>query len=186
MTTPGPLRASSPAVPGSTPATRGPLSTRAALTRPALTTLAVVSLLGAAGCAGADTSAMQTADTQTPAAPSSGTTGGSDAAGAAAPAGQSYTDGTYTQTGSYQSPAGPEDVGVTITLEADVVSGVEVEPMPDNPTTREYQGRFAGGVADAVVGKKLDELSVDKVAGSSLTSGGFNDAVGKIKSEAQL
>ena len=193
MTTPGPLRASSPAVPGSTPETRGPLSTRAALTRPALTTLAVVSLLGAAGCAGADTSAMQTADTQTPAAPSSGTTGGSseadtgsDAAGAAEPAGQSYTDGTYTQTGSYQSPAGPEDVGVTITLEADVVSGVEVEPMPDNPTTREYQGRFAGGVADAVVGKKLDELSVDKVAGSSLTSGGFNDAVGKIKSEAQL
>ena len=58
--------------------------------------------------------------------------------------------------------------------------------MPDNPTTLEYQARFAGGVADAVVGKKLDELSVDKVAGSSLTSGGFNDAVGKIKSEAQL
>jgi uncharacterized protein with FMN-binding domain len=97
-----------------------------------------------------------------------------------------YEDGTYTETGSYQSPAGPEEVGVTMTLEADVVTAVEVEPMPDNPTTTMYQERFAGGISDAIVGRKLDDLEVDKVAGSSLTSGGFNEATDKIKSEAQL
>jgi hypothetical protein len=35
------------------------------------------------------------------------------------------------------------------------------------------------------VGKNIDELNVSKVAGSSLTSGGFNQAVEKIKQEAQ-
>lgn len=180
MTIPGPVRASSPV----TSAQRG-----LPIARPLLTGLAVISLLGAAGCAGADTA--DTRESQVPAAPStpsSAPTEGAadDASDTAASSDQAYTDGTYTQTGSYQSPAGPEEVGVTLTLEADVVSGVEVEPMPSNPTTREYQGRFAGGIADTVVGKKLDELSVDKVAGSSLTSGGFNDALGKIKSEAQL
>jgi hypothetical protein len=36
-----------------------------------------------------------------------------------------------------------------------------------------------------VVGKKLDDIKVSKVAGSSLTSGGFNQAVADIKTQAQ-
>ena len=35
-----------------------------------------------------------------------------------------------------------------------------------------------------IVGKDIDEVSLDKVAGSSLTSGGFNAAVESIKSDA--
>ena len=35
-----------------------------------------------------------------------------------------------------------------------------------------------------MVGKKLDEIKVSKVAGSSLTSGGFNQAVEEIKTQA--
>ncbi|WP_422390081.1 FMN-binding protein [Arthrobacter sp. N1] len=159
-----------------------------------LTALAAVSILGAAGCAGAE---AETPAAEAPAAESSAAdaTDATEAPGAAptgaatadaAATDQSYEDGTYTQTGGYQSPAGPEEVGVTLTLAADVVTAVEVEPMPDNPTTTMYQERFAGGISDAIVGKKLDELAVDKVAGSSLTSGGFNEAADKIKSEAQL
>lgn len=165
-----------------------------------LTALAAVSILGAAGCAGAEAEApaaeSQAAETpaaaeSTAAAPEMTAAGESAASSdpattASAASDQAYEDGTYTQTGTYQSPAGQEEVGVSLTLAADVVTAVEVEPMPDNPTTEMYQGRFAGGISEAIVGKKLDELSVDKVAGSSLTSGGFNDATGKIKSEAQL
>jgi hypothetical protein len=43
---------------------------------------------------------------------------------------------------------------------------------------------FIGGIADEVVGKDIDEISVSRVAGSSLTSGGFNDAIEQIKAEA--
>lgn len=161
------------------------------LSRRVLTALAAVSILGAAGCAGAEAEppapeAQAGEGASQEAAPAEATTEAGSATGTGEAAGQAYKDGTYTETGSYQSPAGPEEVGVTITLEADVVTAVEVEPMPDNPTTTMYQERFAGGISDAIVGKKLDDLAVDKVAGSSLTSGGFNEATGKIKSEAQL
>ncbi len=44
--------------------------------------------------------------------------------------------------------------------------------------------QFIAGISDVVVGKKLDELEVDRVAGSSLTSDGFDQAVVKIKDEA--
>lgn len=169
-----------------------------------LTALAAVSILGSAGCAGAqadspaaESQAELQAESQAADAPTETTTAAPTAADGAAPGSdpattedaagdQAYEDGTYTETGGYQSPAGPEEVGVTITLEADVVTAVEVEPMPDNPTTTMYQERFAGGISDAIVGKKLDDLDVDKVAGSSLTSGGFNEATDKIKSEARI
>lgn len=156
----------------------------AASDRRVLTMLAVVSILGAAGCAGADASADSAADSSME-GPSSAAAP-QPAAGQSAAGGQVYQDGEYTETGGYQSPAGPEEVGVTLTLESDVVTAVEVEPMPENPTTTVYQERFAGGISEAIVGKKLDDLSVDRVAGSSLTSGGFNDAADKIKSEARL
>jgi hypothetical protein len=35
-----------------------------------------------------------------------------------------------------------------------------------------------------VVGQDIDQISVSRVAGSSLTSGGFNQAIDTIKSEA--
>ena len=65
------------------------------------------------------------------------------------------------------------------------MSDVSITQHPSNPNTRKFQGEFAGGIKAQIVGKKLDELNVSKVAGSSLTSGGFNQAVEKIKSEAQ-
>lgn len=139
----------------------------------ALTGLAAVSLLGSAACAASPT-------------PSPGG-GGGDAANAAEPgtgSGGSYTDGTYTATGSYQTPGGEESIGVTVTLDSGSVADVQTEPMPSNATTELYQGKFSSGIKEQIVGTPLDELSVDKVSGSSLTSGGFSDAIEQIKGEA--
>ena len=47
-----------------------------------------------------------------------------------------------------------------------------------------YQTEFEDGIGAEVIGKNIDELSVDKVAGSSLTSDGFNAALEKIKADA--
>lgn len=98
--------------------------------------------------------------------------------------GGTYADGTYSATGSYVSPGGPESIEVTLTLTSDVVSAVEVVSNAENPNSVRYQGEFVDGIADVVVGVALDDLEVDKVAGSSLTSGGFNEAVETIKGEA--
>lgn len=132
--------------------------------------IAGLSLAGtAAGCAPGQATSPQA----TSAAPSA-------AAGAA-----SYKDGTYTADGNYVSPNGNETVGVELTLAGGAVTGVKITPHPTNPNTRKFQGEFAGGIQSQIVGKKLDEVKVSKVAGSSLTSGGFNQAVEKIKSEAR-
>ncbi|WP_081747731.1 hypothetical protein [Arthrobacter sp. Br18] len=165
--------------------------------RKVLTALAAVSLLGAAGCAGSSDAAEDSgggADstaTEAAAAPASPSAAAGDPTSAAAPADapaeasdQTYKDGTYTQVGTYVSPGGPEEIGITLTLESDVVTAAEAEPMPSNPTTEMYQGRFASGIQEEIMGKKLDELEVDKVAGSSLSSGGFAEAAEKIKGEA--
>ena len=97
----------------------------------------------------------------------------------------SYRDGTYSADGNYISPNGQETVGVQLTLAGGSVSDVVITPHPSNPNTKKFQGEFAGGIKGQIVGKKLDELKVSKVAGSSLTSGGFNQAVEKIKAEAK-
>jgi uncharacterized protein with FMN-binding domain len=138
--------------------------------------IAGLSLAGtAAGCAPAQTPAAQRA---TP-APATSAQGATPAAAAA------YKDGTYSADGNYVSPNGTETVGVELTLAGGAVSDVKITPHPSNPNTKKFQGEFAGGIKSQIVGKKLDEINVSKVAGSSLTSGGFNAAVTKIKSQAQ-
>ncbi len=62
---------------------------------------------------------------------------------------------------------------------------MSVDPEATDDQALQFQTRFADGIADEVVGKKIDELDVSKVSGSSLTSGGFNAAIEDIISQAQ-
>lgn len=145
--------------------------------------IAGLSLAGTvAGCAPSTES--------TPAVPggsgsSAAATNSSPGTSTLAASGSEYKDGTYSADGTYVSPNGTEKVGVQLTLASGTVTDVQITPHPSNPNTRKYQGEFAGGIAAQVVGKNIDELKVSKVAGSSLTSGGFNQAVEQIKTEAQ-
>lgn len=95
-----------------------------------------------------------------------------------------YADGTYTDTGSYQAPSGTETIEVTITLKNDTIESVEVVGEATDPQAKLHQGEFINGISGIVVGKNIDEIQVDKVGGSSLTSGGFNSAIDAIKSDA--
>jgi uncharacterized protein with FMN-binding domain len=95
-----------------------------------------------------------------------------------------YADGTYTAEGSYATPESVETITVTVTLENNVITAVNVTGDPQKSESEEYQGRFIGGIAEVVEGRDIDEIQVSRVAGSSLTSGGFNDAIEAIKAEA--
>ena len=95
-----------------------------------------------------------------------------------------YSDGEYTATGEYQSPGGPESVTVTLTLADNVVTAVEVTGSGSTPNAKRFQGEFIENIAGVVVGKPIESLNVSKVAGSSLTSGGFNDALDQIRDDA--
>ena len=140
--------------------------------------LGVAGIVTRAGCSGGTTAAAAPAPAASSAPSTSAAAGGSSSAG-------TYTDGTYEATGQYATPESVETVDVTLTLAGDTVTDVIVTGDPQAAESRRYQGEFIGGIKDEVVGKKLDEISVSKVAGSSLTSGGFMKAVDAIKSQAQ-
>ncbi|MCP2637786.1 FMN-binding protein [Microbacterium sp. HD4P20] len=96
----------------------------------------------------------------------------------------SYADGTYTADGTYATPETVETISVTVTLEGDVITDVEVTGEPQRSESEQYQGEFIGGIAEVVVGQNIDDIQVSRVAGSSLTSGGFNEAIETIKADA--
>lgn len=139
-------------------------------TRPLVAGFAGLGLMGAlAGCA---------AGTADAAGSGGGTSGGTSVTGP-------YADGTYTEDGSYLSPAGEQTVTVKLTMAGDKITAITVTPHATDPTARAYQTMFVQGVAAIVVGKDIDQLSVSRVAGSSLTSGGFNQAIAAIKAAAK-
>ena len=96
----------------------------------------------------------------------------------------SYADGSYQANGTYTSPNGSENIIVAVTLEDDIVTEVDVTTNPNNPTTEFYQNAFAEGIAAEAVGVDIDLLDVTRVSGSSLTSGGFREAIATIKADA--
>lgn len=96
-----------------------------------------------------------------------------------------YKNGTYTATGNYTSPGGAEQIKVTLTIKDDVVVSSSVTALATRPASVNFQGQFVSGYKEFVDGKKIDSLSVSKVAGSSLTGKGFNDAVAQIKTQAK-
>lgn len=98
-----------------------------------------------------------------------------------------YEDGTYTASGSYVSPGGPESIGVTLTLKDDVVTAVNVQSNATLDKSINFQGLFIAGISAQVVGKSLDEIGgYSSVNGSSLTPDGFDAALSSIKAQAAL
>lgn len=93
-----------------------------------------------------------------------------------------YTDGEYTVEGQY----GNKSIIVKLELGDDKITDVEVTPNTTIPMSLKLQKRFSEAVPEVVVGQPIDSIHLDKLAGSSKTTKGFNDALEKIKSEAAL
>lgn len=138
------------------------------------TAIGSLALLGLAGCSSAA------------AGPSGGASSAASAgAPASAAAGGSLKDGHYSALGQYTSPGGPSAVSVDLVLAGGIVKDVTVTPKAENPTAQQYESRFASGVRGQVVGKRITELNVTKVSGSSLTSQGFDKAIAAIEAKAR-
>ena len=135
-------------------------------------------------------------------------------AGCSGPAAEnrSYTDGLYAAWGGYSSPGGPQGINVAVQLKNDEVAWVMVTPSSfigealhfhrldlladlfeaERRVTQavfigeaaQFQSRFAQEITGEVVGKDIDQITVSRIAGSSLTSTAFNDALSEIKTEA--
>ncbi len=96
-----------------------------------------------------------------------------------------YKNGTYTADGTYRSPAGNETINVTLVVKDDLIVDSTVTGTSQSIKSQKYMAIFISNYKSYVVGKNIDSIKLDKVSGSSLTPKGFNDALSKIKVEAQ-
>jgi uncharacterized protein with FMN-binding domain len=96
-----------------------------------------------------------------------------------------YKDGTYSAIGTYNSPGGKDQLGVSITLKNNIVVDATVTNMAGDRTSKRYEDAFISGYKTLVIGKNIDTLQLDVVSGSSLTPIGFNNAIAIIKAQAK-
>ena len=97
----------------------------------------------------------------------------------------SYRDGTYEAQGTYVSPGGLQTINLSVTIENGTIVATSIAGVGSKDESLEYIQRFAGGYEAEVVGKAVNDVSLSRVAGSSLTSIGFNDALDQIKKDAK-
>ena len=96
-----------------------------------------------------------------------------------------YADGDYSVNGQY-GPVGEDTIDVHLTVKDQNVTAVKIVGHPFTSISKKHQNDFAKAVPDAVVGKPLKDLKVDKLAGASWTSEAFNKALEVARQEASL
>ncbi len=99
---------------------------------------------------------------------------------------QTTEQGTVVSTtATYQSPAGPEEVGFSLTLDSQgTILSAETTVLAVSPTSKMRQNSFADALPAAIEGKELASLgAIDRVGGSSLTTRAFNVALAEMQSQ---
>jgi uncharacterized protein with FMN-binding domain len=102
------------------------------------------------------------------------------------PSANTYKNGTYSAVGTYSTPGGRESIGLSVTIRDDKIVDSSLTQNARTEQAKDFQQRFASGYKQEVVGKKIEEVSLSRVAGSSLTSSGFNNALDTIKNDAGM
>lgn len=97
-----------------------------------------------------------------------------------------YSDGNYSSKIEYQVPKRYTDsISVELKLSDGVVNSLSVDQFASNDESAFYQGGFEDVIEAEVVGKSLEELSLSRVGGASLTTQAFMDAIDQIRDEAK-
>ena len=95
-----------------------------------------------------------------------------------------YRNGTYAANGSFSTPGGTEQIGVTLSITNDTVTASSITHLAVNGTSMSYENNFIANYKPFVVGKKLKDLSLSKISSASLTPIGFNNATDSIRAQA--
>ncbi len=153
---------------------------------PSLISIIVVAIL-ALGAAGIYALTQASTDADTPVASQQTTAGVTDepTVSDSSASDASYKDGTYTETASYSTPGGSENLTVSLELKDGAISSISATGSATSGESSEHQGQFLSAYKSLVVGKSINAVKLSRVAGSSLTSNGFNAAIEKIKEDAE-
>lgn len=93
--------------------------------------------------------------------------------------------GTFHEKVSYGTPEGSESLDFVFTVDSGVVSNLALGNSAKNSDSRKYVNRFMSSITSQVVGKKVSSIGTfSRVAGASLTTPAFNQAVAKLKAQS--
>ncbi|MBY0309936.1 hypothetical protein K2Q16_02200 [Patescibacteria group bacterium] len=96
-----------------------------------------------------------------------------------------YADGKYETSVKYEVPNGyVESMDVLITIEDSLVIDAAVVSEIVNPVSNSYVDSFEQYYKDEVIGQPVDNISLSRVGGASLTNAAFDAALQNIKNEA--
>jgi uncharacterized protein with FMN-binding domain len=96
-----------------------------------------------------------------------------------------YKDGTYTDSQAYTVDIGmTESIKVVFTIEGDKVTKIEDTYSKKEAKTKQYQNAFESTIESKVIGKKLDDINLSRIAGASLTTTAFMKAINAVKAAA--
>jgi uncharacterized protein with FMN-binding domain len=99
------------------------------------------------------------------------------------PESTTYFDGEYSARGWYGSLPSHQDV--TLTIEDGTVTEVAITTPAEDETSLGFQQRFAQALPDEIIGRSLDDITIDRLAGASGCSEGFMDALAEIRQTAR-
>lgn len=96
-----------------------------------------------------------------------------------------FADGTYTSDVKYEIPYGYiEPMEVSLTFKDGIVTDAVVSFDVVNPVSADYQNAFENYYKGEVVGRSVEDVSLSRMGGASLTNRGFDAALATIKAEA--
>ncbi len=99
--------------------------------------------------------------------------------------GSSTSEKTANIVAKYDSPAGEEQVGFSLVVNKEgIITSAKTDVLGKAPASKMRQEAFSKEMSSALVGKKLADLSnIDRLGGSSLTTGAFNKSLSALKSQ---
>ncbi len=96
-----------------------------------------------------------------------------------------YKDGQYTTSVSYQVPKHNNTISITVTLSNDTITNVSAKNSYSDRESSEYIDDFMSNLSSAIVSKKIDNAQLSKLAGASLTTEAYNNAITQIANQAK-
>ena len=97
----------------------------------------------------------------------------------------SRKDGTYTSEVTYLTPTFSKyQLDVSLSIKNNIVTEATVADSQGAEKDPNAQ-RFEGAYRAEVIGKDINSLNLSRVGGASLTTGAFNEALAKIKTDAK-
>jgi len=95
-----------------------------------------------------------------------------------------FTDGTYTAPASYFTPRRTKhDMDITLTIVDDIITAAVIT-YDGGVAQTPIHSRFDEAYRAEIIGQPLEQVSLSRTGGASLTSGAFNEALVEIKTQA--